>query len=160
MDHQIMIRKLYLYEIKDIALTWFTSYLNKRIQVCKVNNTISSSKPISCGVPQGSNLGPLLFLLCINDLPKCLKSSAPAMYADDAIITICGKTGEEIEKQLNSELENVHKWLLVTKLAFNVDKTEYMIIGSGQRITKITDDYNIKIDIGGKDEKRVTSTKT
>ena len=66
----------------------------------------------------------------------------------------------EIAKQLNSELDNVHKWLLVNKLTINDDKPEYMIIGSLQRITKITDDCNIKIDIGGKDVKRVTSTKS
>ena len=67
-DHQIMIRKMYLYGIKYNALAWFTSYLNNRTQVCKENNTVSSAKPVNCDVPQGSNLDPLLFLLYINDL--------------------------------------------------------------------------------------------
>ena len=81
------------------------------------------------------------------------------MYADDTNLTVCGETAKEIEKNLNSELENVHKWLLVNKLTLNVKKTEYMIIGSKRRISKITDECQIKIDIGGKDVKQVTSAK-
>ena len=159
-DHQILIRKLHLYGVKDNALTWFTSYLSGRTQVCRVNNTISSSKPVTCGVPQGSNLGPLLFLLYINDLPNCLKLSVPAMYADDTNLSICGETAADIEKYLNDELENVHKWLSINKLTLNIDKTEYMIIGSRQRISKIPDDCQTKIEIGCKEVKRVTSTKS
>ena len=91
-DHKIMLKKLFLYGFRNNALNWFTSYLKERTQVCKVNNTISSVKSIRCGVPQGSNLGPLLFLLYINDLPNCLEISTPAMYADDTNVTVHGQT--------------------------------------------------------------------
>ena len=70
------------------------------------------------------------------------------MYADNTNLTVCGETAKEIEKNLNSELENVHKWLLVNKLTLNVKKTEYIY---DYWILKITDECQIKIDIGGKD---------
>ena len=80
------------------------------------------------------------------------------MYADDKNMTVCGETGKGIETKSNSELEDVHKWLLANKLTLNVNKTEYMIIGSRQRLAKIADD--VKVDVGGKDVQRVTSTKS
>ena len=79
------------------------------------------------------------------------------MYADNTNLTVCGETDKEIEKNLNSELENVHKCFLVNKLTLNVKKTEYMIIGSKQRISKVTDECKIKF---GKDVKQVTSTES
>ena len=149
-----------MYGVKGIALDWFNSYLTNRKQVCKTNNTISSVKHNRCGVPQGSNLGPLLFLVYINDLPRCLRTSTPAMYADDTNITVVGKTSEEIEKSLNSELENIHKWLLANKLTLNVNKTEYMIIGSRQKLQNTLMNSNINIAIGGNEVKQVLTTKS
>ena len=157
-DHEILMNKLYLYGVKGSALRWFKSYLMHREQVCKIDNIISTPKNIKCGVPQGSNLGPLLFLLYINDLPNCLVNSVPAMFADDTNITISAKNAEDFEEKFNNELSNVHNWLLANKLTVNVDKSEYMLIGSRQRLAGI--DIEPIINIGGKNLRRVSKTKS
>ena len=82
-DYEILLSKLGLYGIDGIAHQWFQSYLEDRTQMCSINGQLSSSCSVSCGVPQGTVLGPLLFLLYINDLPNCLSNSEPRMYADD-----------------------------------------------------------------------------
>ena len=97
-DHELLLRKLYLYGIKGLALTWFTSYLRNRLQFCKVNNVTSSPSLVRCGVPQVSNLGPLLFLLYVNDLPNCLQNSTPSMFADDTNLTVVVKQ-QKMEKK-------------------------------------------------------------
>ena len=86
-NHHILLNKMAeQFRIFGMELKWFESYLMNRIQQCSVNGELSINKVISCGVPQGSILGPLLFLLYINDLPDCLKSTTPGMYADDTQI--------------------------------------------------------------------------
>ena len=107
-DHDILIKKLEFYGIKNNTLRWFISYLSHRKQVCKVGMSVSNSENIKTGVPQGSNLDPLLFLLYINDLPKCLDSSVPALLADDTNLTISSATAKEIQNNLEIELNKVH----------------------------------------------------
>ena len=157
-DHDIMIKKLEFCGIKNTALRWFTSYLSHRIQVCKVGVTISKSEKITTGVPQGSNHGPLLFLLYINDFPNCHDSSVPALFADDTNLTANGSTTCEIQEKLENDLNNVHMWLLANKLTLNVIKTEYMLIGSRQRQSQINTEPILSI--GSEGIKRVSSTKT
>ncbi len=86
-NHEILIDKMRnLFGIIGIQLKWFESYLNNRVQQCMINGKLSSQKTITCGVPQGSILGPLLFLLYINDMPESLNYSTPSLYADDTEI--------------------------------------------------------------------------
>ena len=99
-------------------------------QKCQINGTISSEQLIKCGVPQGSILGPLFILLYINDLPQCLNKTKPRLFADDTNLTTAGKSINDVEAAMNSDLEKLRKWLIANKLSLNVAKTEFILIGS------------------------------
>ena len=133
-NHDILLKKLEFYGIKGQALDLLKSYLSNRHQKCQVESFVSSEHLIKCGVPQGSILGPLLFLLYINDLPECLKNTRPRLFADDTNLTASSYSIDDIEIAVNSDLENLRNWLMANKLSLNVAKTEFMLIGSPQMI--------------------------
>ena len=108
-----------LYGIQESAYDWFKSYLNNRTQKCVVNGSLSKVCSPGCGVPQGTILGPLLFLIHINDLPNCLPFCQPKMYADDTHITY---PSAELHSMQNRDLSNIHKWLLCNKLTLKTTK--------------------------------------
>ena len=126
--------------------------------MCKIGSSVSKIKEITTGVPQGANLGPLLFLLYINDLPNCLKSSVPVLFADDTNLSVRRVTTEEIEEKLETGPNNVHNWLLINKLTLNVQKTEHMLIGSRQKLSQVKSDPDLYI--GSEDISHVSFTKT
>ena len=158
-DHNILLKKIAIYEIKGTAYRWFESYLSNRTQYCCVNGKLSSPAIMKTGIPQGSGLGPLLFLIYINDLRKCLNAgSKPDMFADDTQIATASHDIEVITETLNSDLNNVASWLSANKLTLNNSKTEYMIIGSKKRLGLVTCDPII--NAGNLKINRVETTKS
>ena len=105
-DHDILLQKLEKYGVIGLEHIWFSSYLKSRRQLCRVNGVASNMEEIKCGVPQGSCLGPLLFLIYLNDLPFPLKSSEVTMYADDTSISFSCKNIDELYETVNSETIN------------------------------------------------------
>ena len=119
-------KKMKHYGIRGIALNWFTSCLSNRKQYVSVNGHTSKYQNISCGVPQGSDLGPLLFLIYINDLPN-VSISASNLSADDTNIYFEAKDLKTLQKIINQELHHVKKWLEANKLALNIEKTNIVV---------------------------------
>ena len=126
-NHDILLKKLEKYGINGLELDWSTSYLQERKQFFKVNSTSSSINAISCGVPQGSCLGPLLFLVYINDLPFCLNKGKVTMYADDTAISHSSRCLSKLQYDLNQDLVNLQNWLHGNKLSLNVVKTQSLV---------------------------------
>ena len=120
---------------------------------------MSDKRTITCGVPQGTNLGPLLFLLYINDLPNCLDMTNASMFADITSLSCNGVSSADIEDKLNHDLEKVHAWLTANKRTLNSNKSEYMIIGSRQKLNSI-DATTTNISIAGEQITRVKSTES
>ena len=95
---------------------------------------------------QGTILGPLLFLIYINDLPNCLTSCQPRMYADDTHITYADVDVNSIQLNLNHDLDNLNKWLISNKLTLNTAKTEFILIGSRQKLRTLSSPTELSID--------------
>ena len=145
-DHKILLCKMKTQlGLRNVELDWFTSYLANREQVCDINGCISSSKTIKTGVPQDSILGPLLFLLYINDLPDCLHNTTPCLYADTQIFASSNDYAELIDS-LNFDLNNISQWLAKNKLQHHPTKTEVMIIGSSYNLNNKVYDYPVMLN--------------
>ena len=120
-DHKILLEKMDIYGIRDSANLWFKNYLYDREQFVSINGIKSEKKKISCGVPQGSVLGPLLFLLFINDLPNAT-TFLTLLFADDTTFQVSDPDPNKLFDIANSELEKASAWLTAKKLTLNVKK--------------------------------------
>ena len=128
-DHEILLSKLNHYGIRGIANQWFKTYLTNRVQYVSIGDAKSLAKAISHGVPQGSVLGPLLFLLYINDLCNAIKSSETYHFADDTHLNFSDSL-ESLCRRVNADLKRLNTWLNANKISLNASKTEFVIFRS------------------------------
>lgn len=133
-DHKILLNKLKCYKCDENCLAWFESYLTNRTQRVSLNNNLSKSARVACGVPQGSILGPLLFLIFINDLPLALQNSVVVdLYADDTTFYDFQSDVFQLETNLQHALNLLRIWCQQNGMVLNTDKTKVMLITSRQK---------------------------
>ena len=126
-SHDILLKKLHAYGIRGNALKLLKSYLTDRKQYVIYDGLRSDTKPVQCGVPQGSILGPLLFIITMNDIGNVSDFLYSILYADDTCVLLNGKNYLNLVKLLNSELDKLSIWLNANKLSLNVKKSFYMV---------------------------------
>jgi hypothetical protein len=129
-NHQILYYKLERYVIRGVALQWIKSYFENRKKFVQYNNVSSSANTITCGVLQSSILGPLFFILYINDLPNALNITESLLFADDTSMYYSHTDPISLINVLNDELRNVDRWMKANKLSVNITKTNYIIFKS------------------------------
>ena len=136
-DHKCLLHKLEHYGVRGNSLNWFKDHITTRMQRVKYDNKLSGSTEINYGVPQGSILGPLCFILYINDLPECLTKCDINLYADDTIIYYADKTAKEVEITLQTNIDKVSDWLEGNKLLLNQKKMKMILFGTKPKLNKV-----------------------
>ena len=136
-NHTILLHKLKYYGIRGVALNWFQSYLINRRQYVKYNGIYSRAQNINCRVPHGSILGPLLFLIYMNDLPNCLSNSKVILFADNTTRYASSDNIVNLYDLINRDLDNLTDWFRANKLSLNTSKTHYMLISQNREINAL-----------------------
>ena len=145
-NHQILVRKLGSIGLSPESVRWCASYLENRKQITKVGNTCSSEQFVRHGVPQGSILGPLFFLVFINDLCQTIELCGTSMYADDTAIFYLCKDLDELKVSIQFDLQSVAHWMRENRLSLNVGKTKFMMVGSRNRLSMVPE---ISVSLNG-----------
>ena len=136
-DHVILLGKLKSLGLSNNNLEWFHSYLSSRYQKTVIGQAFSTSRKVSIGVPQGSILGPLLFAIYINDLPKVLQNTKVTLFADDTALYCSSQSARDLQTMLNQDLDRLAQWLYEHKLTLNVSKSKFMLIGGPRKLNTL-----------------------
>ena len=152
-DHSLLLKKLEFYGIRGIASEWLNSYLCNRSQFVSLNGVNSDLQKVLCGVPQGSILGPKLFIIYINDICNTSSVLNFILFADDTNSFCTGKDIVSLSTIVSKELVTLNTWFAINKLSLNVAKTNFMVFGN----LKFSSKFNISINNHEID--RVYSTK-
>ena len=143
-DTEILLRKLQHYGFRGVAQNWFRSYLTGRQQCTAIKGKLSNLLELTCGVPQGSILGPILFLILINDLPNA-SDFFTILFADDTTLQMSGSDPQSLFNEANVELCKLADWFKGNKLTLNVSKTKYIIFRDKSNTIDFSD-LNLFID--------------
>ena len=157
-NHEILTKKLEHYGIRGVCLEWLKDYLKGRRQCVSFNGQVSVMLDIKCVVPQGSILGPLLFLLYVNDISNTTSLLQFIMFADDTNVFMSCNSTVDLVSKINTELEKVDKWFKANKLSLNLDKTNYILFSSKRKNAPMHD-YKLAIKIDKQNITRVASSK-
>ena len=140
-NHKLLLEKLKHYGLSGNSLSWFCSYLENRTQMAYINGSVSDPLIITAGVPQGSILGPLLFTIYMDDLPKCLHHCKTNMYANDTAICVSASDKAGVTKLMQDALINVKDWLCANRLSLHIGKTSCMLVTWAQWRRRISHDH-------------------